>query len=100
MHIREITLEGFRNYSEFSTEFSDHVNVVIGDNAQGKTNLLEAVYFHCHGAILPGKKRPRTDRFREGQRPYSRGSVFSRTRTANRSAALQTEAPAVPGQRR
>lgn len=55
MHIREITLEGFRNYSEFSTFFSDHVNVVIGDNAQGKTNLLEAVYFIATGRSFRAK---------------------------------------------
>jgi recombinational DNA repair ATPase RecF len=34
MNVREIRLNGFRNYEEFSSEFSERVNVVIGDNAQ------------------------------------------------------------------
>ena len=54
MTIREIRLSGFRNYEEFSSDFSDRVNVIIGDNAQGKTNLLEAVYFISTRPLVPG----------------------------------------------
>ncbi len=35
----------YRNYSQLSIEFSKNVNVFIGDNAQGKTNVLEAIYY-------------------------------------------------------
>ena len=49
MNIKTIALEGFRNYQSFSTTFSDKVNVIIGSNAQGKTNLLEAVYYLTAG---------------------------------------------------
>lgn len=45
MIIRSLYLEEFRNYHRLETEFSPHVNVIWGDNAQGKTNLLEAVAF-------------------------------------------------------
>ena len=55
MTIREIRLSGFRNYAEFSSDFSDHVNVIIGDNAQGKTNLLEAVYLISTGRSFRAK---------------------------------------------
>jgi len=55
MNVREIRLNGFRNYEEFSSEFSERVNVVIGDNAQGKTNLLEAVYFMSAGRSFRAK---------------------------------------------
>ena len=58
MTVSEIRLYGFRNYSEFSTDFSDRVNVIIGDNAQGKTNLLEAIYFISTGRSF----RARNDR--------------------------------------
>lgn len=44
MRIERIALSGFRNYDEESVEFSPAVNVISGPNAQGKTNLLEAVY--------------------------------------------------------
>ncbi len=49
MNIKSINLEGFRNYRSFSAEFSDRVNVITGQNAQGKTNLLESVYYLTAG---------------------------------------------------
>ena len=55
MHVQNIRLEGFRNYIGFSSEFSENVNIVIGDNAQGKTNLLEAVYFLATGRSFRAK---------------------------------------------
>ena len=45
MWLSSIKLQHYRNYSELVTDFSPHLNVFIGDNAQGKTNLLEAIYF-------------------------------------------------------
>ena len=45
MKLRRITLDGFRNYTDFTAEFSPGVNVIWGENAQGKTNLLEAIGF-------------------------------------------------------
>lgn len=44
MKIQKIALSGFRNYDEEAVEFGPGVNVICGPNAQGKTNLLEAVY--------------------------------------------------------
>jgi DNA replication and repair protein RecF len=44
MRIERISLSGFRNYDEETVEFGPDVNVISGPNAQGKTNLLEAVY--------------------------------------------------------
>ena len=44
MRIERIALSGFRNYDEETVSFSPAVNVICGPNAQGKTNLLEAVY--------------------------------------------------------
>jgi DNA replication and repair protein RecF len=49
MTIRELHLEGFRNYSDATARFSDGVNVVVGRNAQGKTNLIEAVHYLSSG---------------------------------------------------
>lgn len=45
MRLKEIELNGFRNYESLSLTFHDKLNVFIGQNAQGKTNLLEAIYF-------------------------------------------------------
>lgn len=44
MRVERIALSGFRNYDEQTVAFEPAVNVICGPNAQGKTNLLEAVY--------------------------------------------------------
>ena len=43
MIVKSITLDFFRNYPHLETTFSPDVNVICGENAQGKTNLLEAI---------------------------------------------------------
>ena len=45
MTVREITLDFFRNYIHGEAQFHPGVNVIVGENAQGKTNLLEAVAY-------------------------------------------------------
>ena len=44
MYIKEIELHNFRNYEELHLEFHKNVNLILGNNAQGKTNILEALY--------------------------------------------------------
>lgn len=45
MWIKNISLKSFRNYDKCKVEFTKGVNIFIGDNAQGKTNLLESLYY-------------------------------------------------------
>ena len=48
MKINKLELAGFRNYHAAALEFDEGCNVIYGENAQGKTNLLEAiVYLAC-----------------------------------------------------
>lgn len=48
MRVEALTLEGWRNYGRQSLSFDGSCNVIYGENAQGKTNLLEAlVYLGC-----------------------------------------------------
>ena len=49
MRINSVALENFRNLKDVKAEFSPGVNVICGENAQGKTNLLEGVYFLSSG---------------------------------------------------
>ena len=49
MWIEKLALEGFRNYDSAALELDPGLNLVVGRNAQGKTNLLEAV--HCLGGL-------------------------------------------------
>lgn len=44
MYIKNTELLNFRNYSSLSIDFSRGVNIITGDNAQGKTNLLESLF--------------------------------------------------------
>jgi DNA replication and repair protein RecF len=74
MKVTSISLEGFKNYSRFTSDFSDNVNVIAGSNAQGKTNLIEAVYFLSAGRSS-GEKRPGADKIRFGCRQNQRRYV-------------------------
>ena len=49
MYISSLSLANFRNYTSEKIEFSPYTNVIYGDNAQGKTNILEAVYIFSQG---------------------------------------------------
>lgn len=49
MFLQEIRLNNFRNFSKNLFSVSPHLTVVIGENARGKTNLLEGVYFLLQG---------------------------------------------------
>lgn len=44
MYIKNIFLMNFRNYKNLKINFSKGINILYGDNAQGKTNLLESIY--------------------------------------------------------
>jgi DNA replication and repair protein RecF len=59
MHIEQLTLKNYRNYEELDVTFDDKINVIIGENAQGKTNLMEAIY------LLAFTKSHRTSREKE-----------------------------------
>lgn len=44
MIIKNLELKNYRNYDELNISFNKKLNIIIGDNAQGKTNILEAIY--------------------------------------------------------
>lgn len=44
MLINNLELSHFRNYDHFFIEFDKGINILIGGNAQGKTNIIEAIY--------------------------------------------------------
>ena len=45
MYIKSIELMNFRNYENLAMDFHPEKNILYGDNAQGKTNILEALYY-------------------------------------------------------
>ena len=56
MLIDKITLKNFRNHSSLSFDFYDHLNVLTGDNAVGKTNVVEAIYYLSLGKSFRTEK--------------------------------------------
>lgn len=56
MIVKSIKLKQFRNYKNQTVEFSSSLNVLRGKNAQGKTNILEAIYLCAIGKSLRAKK--------------------------------------------
>ena len=59
MIVESIELQNYRNYEKLHMDFSDGTNLLYGDNAQGKTNILESIYF------LSTLKTPRTSNILE-----------------------------------
>lgn len=49
MRIKRLRVENFRNLEKLDIEFSDGVNIIYGNNAQGKTNIIEAIYIFSFG---------------------------------------------------
>ena len=56
MIIKSLELENFRNYSELSIHFDSGTNILYGDNAQGKTNILESIFLSATTKSHKGSK--------------------------------------------
>lgn len=56
MYIKNIKLNKFRNYDEQKIELQKGINLFVGDNAQGKTNILEAIFLCAIGKSFRAKK--------------------------------------------
>lgn len=65
MYIKEIQLKDFRNYSSLEAQFHKNVNIFLGQNAQGKTNLLESIYITSMGKSFRTVKDKEMIRFGE-----------------------------------
>lgn len=59
MHLNSLALVNYKNYEEASLEFSEDINVFIGENGAGKTNLLDAIYYlaYCRSFLNPIDKQ-------------------------------------------
>lgn len=80
VHLATLELRAFRNYDALTIAFSPGLNVLFGDNAQGKTNLLEAIHFLATGRSHRTSRD--LDMVKEGEEELlARASVVRRTGT-------------------
>ena len=56
MWIRKVKIKNFRNYEEQEIELEKNVNVFYGENAQGKTNIVEAIFLCSMGKSFRAKQ--------------------------------------------
>lgn len=93
MHIQGLSLKNFRNFSELSLKVHPRFNIFVGPNAQGKTNILEAIYFLAFGKSFRVQHYPELIRFGEAQamvRVWLETPVGSEERTAALSEEKKT----------
>ena len=79
MRLNELTLYGWRNYEELAFEAAPGVNLIVGDNAQGKTNLLEAIVYLGSGKSWRAQKTAELIRF-DADFADLEGKIFSQER--------------------
>ena len=82
MNLRELSLRSFRNYEEVQLSFDPGVNLIVGDNAQGKTNLLEAISYLGSGKSFRAMKTAEMIRFGDDFAELQ-GKVFAQEREQN-----------------
>lgn len=63
MYIKSLELNNFRNYNSLNITFEDATNILYGDNAQGKTNILESIYIAATAKSHRGNKDKEIIRF-------------------------------------
>jgi DNA replication and repair protein RecF len=73
--IKELHLRNFRNYGEAKLNFSSGINLFYGENGQGKTNILEAVYLL--GMLSSFRKVEATSMLKKGEETFSISGEFA-----------------------
>lgn len=65
MLITSLKLQNFRNYDELSLNFNKDINIIYGNNAQGKTNILESIFVTSIGKSFRTSKDKELIKFGE-----------------------------------
>ena len=71
MFVKTLELKNYRNYEKLHIDFSSGTNILYGDNAQGKTNILESIYVCATSKSHRGSKDKRDHPFSLMRNPIS-----------------------------
>lgn len=93
MYIEKVSLTNYRNYETLDLTFGPGVNLILGDNAQGKTNLLESLYMSAMG---------RSFRTNRDQEMIQFGKKFARVEIGaiRNQEKIQIEIKILPGSKK
>ncbi len=83
MIVKSIKLKNFRNFEELNIELNDVLNIFIGDNGQGKTNLLESIYLCSIGKTF--KLNTENDLIKFGQNNFEIEIVVNKGNKENKT---------------
>jgi DNA replication and repair protein RecF len=87
MYLKSLRLYNFRNFKELDTNFAKGINIFYGNNAQGKTNLLESIFFLA--GLRPLGTTPDIDLIRHNNdKAYARGVFATRTGNVDREVTI------------
>ena len=67
MKINELTVENFRNIENETVTFSSDTNLIWGSNAEGKTNIIEAIYYFANSKSFRASKDSDLIKFGENE---------------------------------
>ena len=81
MYLSNLTLNHFRNYQSLSLDFSERITLLQGQNAQGKTNLLEAIFFLATSKPVHAQSEREVVNWRAGEEPIPYSRVAGRIQT-------------------
>ncbi len=89
MHLTHLSLTNFRNFTRLTVDVPDGPTLILGDNAQGKTSLLEAVYYLATFTSFHADNDRQLLNFIAAREPLAVGRIVADIRHGNRTHQLE-----------
>lgn len=79
MYLKKLHLTNYRNYEKLNIEFNKNINLIVGENGQGKTNIVEAIHLMSIGKSFRTSRDKELIKFNH-ENLYVKGDYFGRNR--------------------
>ncbi len=89
MYLTQLSLTNFRNFTRLDADIPGGVTILVGDNAQGKTSLLEAMYYLATFTSFQASQNRQLINFIAGREPLAVGRITADYRRGDRSHRLE-----------